>query len=572
MTTIRFLRSFAWMRWRLLINSIKGGRRRDAVERLSRLAAVLVPALVVLFSIILSLVFSVLGGAGGWAAGSGTVQQAVILLIARIILLCMLAVVLFVPLAAPARGAIGGYRRLLLLPISRRVLHLIEMIACAADPWLVFVIPGILFFAMGLLIAQQVFASIIALAAGMTVIVVYCSLFSLMTFLVNWLMLSRRRGELFTLAFVLGFSLLGLIPAFLSGNLDRRSREARTKSEPRERFSVDKLDDALPIWTRVIPSELYGRAIGFDLEGSHGIAWICVGGLAAEAAILYRVSAAMHGKLLDSVESSGVRRTSRRRIERLPLPGLSQAAAAVAFAQARSGLRSVRGRLIVFMTGPLVAAMALVSRRAPEAVPGGSFLGSDGYVALGAGIVFSLYAMQAFTMNQFASDRAALTLEFLAPISDEDLVRGKTAGCAMMLGVTVSVCLVCSLIVGPGGSPLLWLSVLLGGAASYMLLSPVATFLSAVFPAASDLSKTGTGGNPHGFAFLVGSLMTIVISGITGMLIALGRSVFESTELTLLLMALWTILAGAVSIPLLRLAARAVSPRRENLALVAQGR
>lgn len=31
-------------------------------------------------------------------------------------------------------------------------------------------------------------------------------------------------------------------------------------------------------------------------------------------------------------------------------------------------------------------------------------------------------------------------------------------------------------------------------------------------------------------------------------------------------------LAAAVSLPLLRLAARAVGPRRENLALVAQGR
>ncbi|MND02516.1 hypothetical protein D3C83_219160 [compost metagenome] len=42
--------------------------------------------------------------------------------------------------------------------------------------------------------------------------------------------------------------------------------------------------------------------------------------------------------------------------------------------------------------------------------------------------------------------------------------------------------------------------------------------------------------------------------------------------LGLALMAAWTALALAVSVPLLGLAARAVGPRRENLALVAAGR
>jgi hypothetical protein len=193
-------------------------------------------------------------------------------------------------------------------------------------------------------------------------------------------------------------------------------------------------------------------------------------------------------------------------------------------------------------------------------------------VLLGAGIIFSLYALQAFSMNQFASDRAGLTLEFLAPIPDLELVKGKAVGCAIVLGATVLLCLVCSLLVAAGGSPLVWLSVLLGGAATYLLLTPVAAVLSALFPVASDLSKTGTGGNPHSLAFLIGTLLVFVFSSPAAAILALAYHRYHRPGLALLLMALWTLVAAAISIPLLRLAARAVAPRRENLALVAQGR
>ena len=40
---IRFLYAFAWLKWRILINTMKGGRRRDAVERLSRITAIVLP-------------------------------------------------------------------------------------------------------------------------------------------------------------------------------------------------------------------------------------------------------------------------------------------------------------------------------------------------------------------------------------------------------------------------------------------------------------------------------------------------------------------------------------------------
>jgi Na+/melibiose symporter-like transporter len=119
---------------------------------------------------------------------------------------------------------------------------------------------------------------------------------------------------------------------------------------------------------------------------------------------------------------------------------------------------------------------------------------------------------------------------------------------------------------------LLWVSVLLGGAATYLLMSPAAAVMSAYFPVASDLSKTGTGGNPHGLAMFVGTVLVFVLGLPPGLIIAICFRVFESPGLTVTSMLIWTLIAGVISIPLLKFGARALSARKENLVLVAQGR
>jgi hypothetical protein len=222
------------------------------------------------------------------------------------------------------------------------------------------------------------------------------------------------------------------------------------------------------------------------------------------------------------------------------------------------------------MPGPLIAIIGLLSRRIPDEIPAGLLLGSQGHVLFGAGCVFSLYALLSFSMNSLAADRAGLTLQLLLPLRELDLVRGKTAGCAVLLAGAVANCLACALLVAPSGSsPAAWLAVLLATAATFLWLAPLAAFFSAVMPVASDLNKTGTGGNPHGLAFLIGTLLVMALSAPPGIALVFAR---ERPGLALLLVALWTLLSAAVSLPLLALAARAVGPRRENLALVAQGR
>ena len=67
---IRFLGAFAWLRWRILINTMKGGRRRDTLERLSRISAIVLPIVIYLCFGILAVGLAGLALAGGYLIGS----------------------------------------------------------------------------------------------------------------------------------------------------------------------------------------------------------------------------------------------------------------------------------------------------------------------------------------------------------------------------------------------------------------------------------------------------------------------------------------------------------------------
>jgi hypothetical protein len=570
---IRFLKAFAWLRWRLLINGVKGGRRRDAVERFSRLAALATPVFLMLLFLGAAFFLAVIGLIGGLTIGRGSISPGGALLGVRGTLLALLVILVLAPISFATSGSGPVYKRLLLLPISRRLLHLVEVIATLADPWVVFGLPALFTLAIGLMLAGRPGTSLVAFTGAVAFTAIVALVASLVAILLSWLMRNRRRGELFTLLFVLVISVAGILPALFANNFERRGRAQRSEDRPRQTLTVERVDNALPWWTRALPSELYGRSVWRATQNRYDLAWLGVGALVLEAAALYALSLAAYRKVLESAESDRSRRRAGEvRGKSLRLPGLTAAASVVAFTQFRTALRSVRGRLIVLMPGPLIGLMTLLARRIPDAVPGGSYLGSDGYIALAAGIVFGLYTLQAFNMNQFASDRSGLTLQLLAPISDDDLVKGKAAGCGMILGATVLLCLIITVAIAGTGPALVWISVLLGGAASYALICPAAALLSAYFPVTADLSKTGSGGNPHGLAMLAGTVLVLLTWGPAWVILAVSLRAFESSGLALAGMTLWLVFAVAVSIPLLRFGSRALAARRENLALVAQGR
>lgn len=562
---IRFLRAFAWLRWRLAVQALRGTRRRDALEQFSRFSALVVPTLFFVLILGFSALLGLLGFIGGRSVGRGSVEAISVLAAPRVLLLLVIVSMVLIPSGGTT---VAGHTRLLLLPIPRQTLHLLEVLTSAAGPWVASLVPGLFLFATGLLIAGATGASAVAFAAAGGMIAFMASLNTVLASFTNWILRNRRRSEVVALVAVLVFSVAGVVPTLMSDKL-----EVSFRADGSSGHLIEKVDSGLPAWSRAIPSELYGHSIGMAVDGHVGSAWLGVALLFAEAAALYALSALVHRKLLESSESGrGRRRTDPVRTSTRRIPGLTPAASAIAIAQARTALRSVRGRVVVMLPGPVVAILGICSRRLPGAFPGGDFLGSHGYALLGAGMVFSMYALLAFTMNQFASDRAGLSLQLLAPIREVDLVRGKAVGCALILTVAVLICLVVALVVCPGGSPLVWISVLLGGAATYMFMSPIAALMSALFPVASDLSKSGNGGNPHGLAMLAGTLLVLSLSSVPGLILSVVDHTMQHPGLSFVLILLWTAIAAVVSIPLLGLAARAVTPRRENLVLVARGR
>ena len=81
----------------------------------------------------------------------------------------------------------------------------------------------------------------------------------------------------------------------------------------------------------------------------------------------------------------------------------------MAFAQARTALRSVRGRLTVLLPGPMIAVLPVMLAQATTRSARDNWaieVAAHGHWVLGVSLLFALYSMQAFTMNLFGSDRA----------------------------------------------------------------------------------------------------------------------------------------------------------------------
>ena len=89
---------------------------------------------------------------------------------------------------------------------------------------------------------------------------------------------------------------------------------------------------------------------------------------------------------------------------------------------------------------------------------------------------------------------------------------------------------------------------------------------------AADLTKTGTGGNPHALSMLVGTLLTVLLAAPCAGAIALAGSWLHRPVLAFGLVLVWFLVGAAVAHPLVGLASRTIAARRENLAIVAQGR
>lgn len=565
---LRFLRAFAWLRWRILMNALERSGRRDAVERFSRVTEQLGPILLALLLVPGALGLAALGLFAGRAIGGGEFGAWPALTLRFTLLVLFLTAVLS-PLLFPAARQPRNLVRLLLLPVPHRVLFMIESASCMADPWIAIILPALLTVPLGLLWAGRPLAAAMGLAGGAALFAVVIGAAYLATSLFLLIMRDRRRGELLAVALVfapLMFSVLQMAGANRREERRRQAPAAEARRAPDfEAFNRAPGDSP----ARFFPTEMYAATM-IEPAARPGRALGALAGLLVLVAAVQGLSWLVYRRLLAGPAGGGRTRTARAAgssWERLP--GLTNAGSAVALAQLRLMFRAPRGR-IALATPLLVTAFLSI----PAFLSGDSMsfgLPSGVLFAMLAG-AFALLAVGPIALNQFAADGAGLTLELLAPIGNRDLVAGKAYG--------LVACAVGPALVAQGliyalfrDTPLaLALAPPLATVAAALALAPVWALLSAIFPRAVNLNSIGRDGNPHGMANLLGGLALVAaLVPAAGLGLAavwgLGRPGLAAP-----LVAVWCGAAWLVGRGLMAPAERILRARRENLALVAQGR
>jgi hypothetical protein len=577
---LRTLRAFTWMRWRVLMNSLERTGARDTLERLS-LAVEQIGPLIAIFAIVPSaLALAGLGGYAGYWVGRG--EPSLIFDALSVLLLVASGLAILAPLVMPALERTSAIR-LLLLPIPRGTLYLAQAATALSEPWVLLTIPVVIGIALGLAFGGAVAAAAVALVAGVFFTLVLVHLTIVSALLLNLVVRDRRRGELLALIFAIVLPTIGLIPGIIDAG---RHRGARTPDQT-ESGSPESSGSSGSTWTQtfvryvypVLPSGQFARATrsaaGSDdmLTGAsanaRGSVVVPTLGLVAWAFGLHAVGLIAFGKLLDSPNAGTRRQVSASAMAwNRRLPGLSAPATVVALAQLRLALRTPRGRSIILSPMIVFAMFAIMMTRSSGSSEF-AFIrsaGGLGLAAFGAGVC--LLSTLPITMNQFAVDRAGLTLALLLPLETRALLAGKAAGNALIACGPALVCMSIAFALSyPQSSLTMWLALPFAFVATYLLVAPVAAALSAMFPRAVDLNSIGRGSNAHGLAGLLGLLVFIGAALPAAGLILASNAAFHSPALTLAVTVVWCGLTAVISRILFFFAASLFDKRRENLGL-----
>ena len=567
--TATAVRALAWLQWRLAVNGLRGGRRRDTLERASRWLDVLTPVAMAVLGIPLVLLLIVLGAVGGFAlargaSGSGTVEAVV-----SLVLLLPLALVTVRPIFRAGRGYLERSDLVRLLPIPRSLLFNLEFVRAAADPAVLVFAPAMVAVPCGALAGGAGSLAAAALLAGIAFLVVLVALGGLVVVAAQLLLRDRRRAEAAALVLAVGVMALNFLPQIVARERPaRRTPAAPSAGPPRGAPGQGPDRVVLPAALRVLPSSVYATALGRAASGE----WLASAGglgvLVLVAAGCYGVAGPLQRRLLETPARSSARARAVRQAT-WTLPFVSQTTAAVAAVQVRTILRTVRGRwgLIAPPLFGVFFAFAF-SRASGRHSP--DFFGSPLVVTIFV-VFIALQSLAALSANQFASDGRGLPMLFLQPLAVRTLVRGKALG----IGILQVGCMVLGLlpvvVLERPAQPSVSLAVFLGGLAAMMVLAPVAAALSAVFPKRVDLSRWGRSSNPHATSGLVSFLASGLGAGPPAGAVLLASGVLHRPWLAPLMMVGWLAIAGAVAWLMLPVAERILVKRRENLALVVLG-
>ena len=552
----RIFRAFAWLRFRMLINSLEHTGARDTLERFSVATEKLGPIVAMVLLVPSSIALFVLGITTGFTLAQS--DSLITIAMVRYFLLLALAMTLVGPIVLPTREG-GSVVRYLLLPIPRFDLYLAQMSGSLADPWILLVIPlAALGVPIGLAVGLDFVAAAIVLVAGVAFLLVLAGLTSLASSVIHLLLRDRRRGDIVMFIVIFLIPMTAVLPQVLMqeerGPGGRRLTRAERQALPPSPIARVALRVA-----PYLPSEMYRRT-AITAVTAPGRSAIPLAELAFVALLTQAAGFAAYRRVLDMPVSLGMRRAgSFGGLWDRIVPGLSPGASAVAFTQLRLALRTPRGRAT--MVSPLLMPLllgAVLSRRGGLAIPGAE--GEHGLALAAIGAFASILALLPIAMNQFAIDRAGFTRQMLSPLSVRDLLTGKAVGNALIAAIPASICFLLSAAIFRGSQPLLWVGLIFAVVATYVLLAPAAAALSAIFPKTVDLNSIGNNSNAHQAAGLLGMLAFAVSAAPAVVLTLVTLSVLHRPALLPAFLLVWAAVALGISqllfIPVRRLVVR----------------
>jgi len=388
---------------------------------------------------------------------------------------------------------------------------------------------------------------------------------SIATSILHLLVRDRRRGELVALLFIIIIPFLGMLPAML----DPGSRRHRQPGQQRERVVPAWVENSARGVITVLPSETYVSATRSAASQAYTGAARRVGILAAMAVLLHAIGGAAFARVLDSPGSSGARRAAPMHSAwTRQIPGLTMGASAVAFAQLRLALRTPRGRSTLISPLIMFIVFGALMYRGSGTMDLGHLHFQGGLSLAAFASAMCLVSVLPIAMNQFAVDRAGLTMALLSPLKEAELLTGKAVGNALIVCAPCTLCVLASLLIFRGGSAALWMTIPLALIAVYLIVAPIAAAASAMFPRVVDLNSIGRGSNAHGASGLIGLVSFVTAGAPPALLVFLAISVLNRPALAPVFLAAWCAVAFGVARLLFIPARRIFISRRENLAML----
>lgn len=551
---MKLLRTLAWLRWRLLVGTLRAANR----GRLEQASRVLNTILQVVLGIVLG-GFSLALAAGAAFAGAhfDDPRARTALAFASVLAITLSMVLAVVFAGSSGVGETLASPRLLLSPIRRSTLLLLQVAAALGDPFVLVLIPALLTLPVALAFAGARGAALAAAAAGLAIVAFLAGFSAAAAGGLQLVMRNRRRREAFLLVTALGLTLLGVGPSLARWH----GNPGKMNADERARLALD-----VRTWggrLRLTPPGLYSLSIEAAATRGARAALPGLAGLGLAAGLMVGAAGLAYRRLLDS-PASGLRAQGSATAVLRPLPGLGRTQGALSAAFLRSLLRTTPARTTLVMTPVLAFVMCRNVGRI------GTFLPAPALAAALLGPLVLLGVGQ-LLVNQFAFDGDGLARQILLPISPAEQIAARRAASLAFIAIAGLPALVVVAVAGPGPAPWLLLAVALATGAVARLAVPTALVLAALLPKSVDPSKLGRASQPHQVAAL---LWLPLLGVLTGPLWALGALIGSAwgAPAVAAAAALLLLLSGWIARPIEIAAARLFDARRENLLLVASAR